>query len=348
MGKSVFYLLAALVMVTGCRPTTRKGGGEPPKALTMLCRVATTPVKDQGKSDLCWAFAMLATIESEHIMRGDSVNLSADYVARQLLRWQAARCYLSEGRQPITLRGTMPMLVRLITTYGVEPFDTYCRLDSNVNWHVLARRLAQKAAGAASLTSLYKAADALMDEQIGLLPNIIAMGGAQYTALEFAHSVCSPGEYVALTSFTHHPFGQPFVLEVPDNATQEAFLNVPLDSLMGHIRAALTAGHPVCWEGDISESGFDWPRGIARLAQEATPCTQEQRQQAFETRRTTDDHVMELCGIARDTEGHEYFLAKNSWGTGNACHGYMYLSAGYVRLKTIAVMMTREAFGASK
>lgn len=36
-----------------------------------------TPVKDQGRSPLCWAYSMLATIETEHIMLGDSVNLSS-------------------------------------------------------------------------------------------------------------------------------------------------------------------------------------------------------------------------------------------------------------------------------
>jgi len=43
-----------------------------------------TPVKDQGQSQLCWAYAMLATIETEHLLRGDSVNLSARYVGRML------------------------------------------------------------------------------------------------------------------------------------------------------------------------------------------------------------------------------------------------------------------------
>ena len=45
-----------------------------------------TPVKNQGKSELCWAYAMLATIETEHILQGDSVNLSAVYVGRMLKR----------------------------------------------------------------------------------------------------------------------------------------------------------------------------------------------------------------------------------------------------------------------
>ena len=43
-----------------------------------------TPVKDQGNTEFCWAYAMLATIETEHILRGDSVNLSPQYLGRML------------------------------------------------------------------------------------------------------------------------------------------------------------------------------------------------------------------------------------------------------------------------
>ena len=34
-----------------------------------------TPVKDQGRSPLCWLYAMLAVVESDRLMLGDSVNL---------------------------------------------------------------------------------------------------------------------------------------------------------------------------------------------------------------------------------------------------------------------------------
>ena len=48
----------------------------------------TTPVKDQGNSNACWIYAMLATIESEHLRDGDSVNLSATYLCRHALAEQ--------------------------------------------------------------------------------------------------------------------------------------------------------------------------------------------------------------------------------------------------------------------
>src|SRR3712207_7161582 len=85
----------------------------------------TTPVKNQCISVLCWPYAMLATIETEHLMQGDSVNLSADYVARMYLEEQARRSFIGRGQPAISLRGTAPMLLRLIHTHGLAPYDSY-------------------------------------------------------------------------------------------------------------------------------------------------------------------------------------------------------------------------------
>ena len=74
--------IATLLFTTGCSEQQKvKSGGEQ-QTFTDEVRLSYTPVKNQGKSSLCWAYAMLATIETEHIMRGDSVNLSPAYVAR--------------------------------------------------------------------------------------------------------------------------------------------------------------------------------------------------------------------------------------------------------------------------
>ncbi|MBF1604828.1 MAG: cysteine protease, partial [Prevotella sp.] len=37
--------------------------------------------------------------------------------------------------------------------------------------------------------------------------------------------------------------------------------------------------------------------------------------------------------------GCRFFLCKNSWGTANRYHGFMFLSENYVRMKTIAVVL---------
>ena len=76
--RSVVFMVVALLL-TGC-------SDRPPKEYVHDVLLPMTPIKDQGQSQLCWAYAMLATIETEHILRGDSVNLSAVYIGRMLKR----------------------------------------------------------------------------------------------------------------------------------------------------------------------------------------------------------------------------------------------------------------------
>lgn len=328
-------LLFSALTLASCRPE-QKPAAAAKETFTDEVRLAFTPVKNQGSSSLCWAYAMLATIETEHIMMGDSVNLSPHYAARCLLADEVRRCFLSKGRLGINMRGTAPRLLRLIAEYGIMPYDSYNA--PQLNYNALARRLQMATGTSRTLSAADSAAEGMLNEYIGHLPRAVYMLGAEYTPCEFAHSVCMRGEYSALTSFTHHPFGEEFVLEVPDNRSGEMFLNVPIDELMSRIERSLRAGHPVCWEGDVSEPGFSFARGTAVL-QAGKPCTQAARQAEFERLGTTDDHCMELIGIARDSKGRRWFIAKNSWGTANPYGGLMYLSADYVRMKTIAVVV---------
>lgn len=335
MKKHAAILLLAAIAAASCRQA-RDEKAAPTEAFTTEVRLAATPVKNQGSSTLCWAYAMLATIETEHIMMGDSVNLSPDYAARCLLADEARRCFLSAGKSGITLRGTAPQLLRVIAEYGIMPYDSYNA--PRLNYNALARRLRLATATSRTLAAADSTVQAMLNERVGWLPRAVYMLGAEYTPREFAHSVCMRGEYTALTSFTHHPFGEEFVLEVPDNRTGELFLNVPIDELMRRIEHSLRTGHPVCWEGDVSEPGFSFAKGTAVLPA-GKPCTQAARQADFERLRTTDDHCMCLIGIARDRHGRRFFIAKNSWGTANPYGGMMYLSEDYVRMKTIAVVM---------
>lgn len=309
--------------------------------------IKITPVKDQGESDLCWIYAMLATIESERLMLGDSVNLSADFLARHFMEEQARRCYLITNAD-ITTRGMASMTLRLLQEYGITHWDAY---HLNVNFDVVARKVKKtvEANRGKGLEEMSQSLTGMLDESARPLPRFVFMLGMEYTTQEFALSVCLPGEYIALTSFTHHPYGQPFRLEVADNYYQDEFLNLPLDTLMAHIDRALTAGHPVCWEGDISEPGFSWPKGFAKTKDDdekenGNPKTDaDTRQHAFEQGETTDDHCMELIGIT-NIKGKKYYLAKNSWGEDNDLGGFMYLSENYLRMKTIAVWMTHDAY----
>ena len=122
MKKIVGYIICSVLLFSACSQPKKTQKRNP--FVTEIC-LKTTPVKDQGRSSLCWLYAMLATIETNHLMQGDSVNLSTDYVARQLLMESARRYYLSRGTTPINMRGMGTRLLTLIQTYGAVPFDDY-------------------------------------------------------------------------------------------------------------------------------------------------------------------------------------------------------------------------------
>lgn len=337
--KHIVLLFIAVAFAASCGNGRRqKEGGKPCFHIETLNK--TTPVKDQGGSPLCWIYAMLATIESDRLMMGDSVNLSPHYVARMALRSMAADSYTGGGRDTLSLRAMAPHALALIDLYGVMPYDSY---RSECNYNVLCRRLdrlvRQNVGRLSGFGPLLKTADNMMDEAINPLPKHVYMLGAEYTPVEFAHSVCMPGDYQWLTSFSHFPFYRQVSLAVPDNKTGESFLNVPIDTLMNRMVKALRRGRSVCWEGDISEPGFLFKKGVARLQKHETDLSQQARQRMFETFRTTDDHCLELIGLAHDENGEPFFVCKNSWGTGNPYKGLMFMSFAYARMKTIAVAL---------
>ena len=350
MRNPFLYLFICIALVCSCH---KREAQKPAEQFTDEVRLKTTPVQDQGHSELCWIHAMLATIETERLMQGDSLTLSVDYVARMMLQEEARRRYLSKGTTAISLRGTMPMTLHLMERHGAELFASYHARDK-VNYGILRGKVEQTTDMMLSrkqgLEQLEKAVGELLDSAIDFMPRFVFMYGAEYTPLEFAHSVWHKDDYVAVTSFDHHPYGQSVVLEIPDNKMSDSFLNVPLDTLMQRIERSIRAGHPVGWEGDVTEPGFSFRQGVARLDSSTSVSMQRLsaedivalRQQQFERFLTTDDHCMALVGIGRDRQGRKYYLAKNSWGKKNPYGGFMYLAEDYVKLKTIAVMLKNE------
>src|SRR5574344_232892 len=65
--------------------------------------------------------------------------------------------------------------------------------------------------------------------------------------------------------------------------------------------------------------------------------TQEMRQEA------TDDHGMHIYGIAKDQNGKEYYMVKNSWGKYGDYKGTWYMTKTYVAYKTMDFMVNKNA-----
>ena len=75
--------------------------------------------------------------------------------------------------------------------------------------------------------------------------------------------------------------------------------------------------------------------------------TQEMRQVAFDIQETTDDHGMQIYGIAKDQNGTKYYLVKNSWGETGKYKGIWYASEAFVKYKTTSITVNKSGVPAS-
>ena len=71
--------------------------------------------------------------------------------------------------------------------------------------------------------------------------------------------------------------------------------------------------------------------------------TQEMRQKAYDNYETTDDHGMQIYGIAKDQLGKKYYMVKNSWGTNSRYDGIWYASEAFVAYKTMNIVVHKDA-----
>ena len=155
----------------------------------------STPVKNQGSSSLCWAYAMLGTIESERLMMGDSVNLSVDYLARMLLEEQAREAFFAGGRKQVSLRGTASMALRLLERYGMLHEDTYH--GQQVNYNVLARKVQLAASRSTSLQKM----DELVDEMLTL--KLVSCRGLSFSGMLNIRQNSLLTAFVCLMNISH-------------------------------------------------------------------------------------------------------------------------------------------------
>lgn len=215
----------------------------------------------------------------------------------------------------------------------------------------------------------------IYDTYLGKCPEKFTYKGQEYTPKTFAESLgINPDDYVSLTSFTHHPFYTQMNIEIPDNWRNGLSYNLPLEEFTSVIENAVKNGYTVAWGSDVSEDGFtrdgiavmpDAARGAEltgsdmahwlglraedkrkELTSKPMPeitVTQEMRQEAFDNWETTDDHGMLIYGIAKDQNGKEYYMVKNSWGINNPYKGTWYASKPFVAYKTINVLVHKNA-----
>ncbi len=335
--------------------------------------VQATPVKDQGKTGACWAFSTVSFIESELMrMERGEFDLSEMYLVRNVYPKKAERYVRMHGRSNFSDGGLSHDVMTTIKEFGIVPEEIYmgrASEDAEHNHHelqaVLEGMLNGLVANKEPLSRHWLTAyESVLDTYLGADPEQFRYKGKNYTPLSFEEKVLgiNPDDYIELTSFNDRPFYQKVMLEVPDNWSNGMYYNLPLHELIKVMENALENGYSIVWDGDISEREFNFNKGVATVPlkdwkqktldekretgamyEPEKKITQQMRQEAFITQNTTDDHLMHIIGLVQDDNKTKYYLTKNSWGKSNKLGGYIYMSEAYIMLKTISLMVHKDA-----
>ncbi len=379
----LFYLLAAgiLLCYTGFAQSI---DGYVFKEIKTL---PATPVKNQYRSGTCWSFSGISFFESELLRMGKGeYDLSEMFVVRNAYDKKAEKYVRMQGSINFAGGGAFNDVTMVISDYGIVPESAYPGRKYGEEKHIHAEldnifkayieAVVQNKNNKLSL-SWHPGFEGLLNAYFGNYPDTFTYEGINYTPQSFAGELgLKMDNYVMISSFTHHPFYKPFILEVPDNWGWGEVWNVTLEEMTEIIDNSIKEGYTVAWAADVSEKGFSWKKGIAIVPVEefedisnlerakwdrlsdterqkliydfSKPgkekvITQEMRQAAFDNYETTDDHGMHITGLAQDQNGTEYYLVKNSWSElGSPYNGYLYVSRPFVKYKTTSILVNKN------
>jgi len=382
--KNINLLLLSVFLISNLNLTAQDG-----YKFTDTKRLKVTSVKDQHRSGTCWSFSGLAFLEAEMIRKGvtDVPDLSAMYVVRH--------CYYDKSIKHVRLHGNLNLggggafhdVIYVLKNYGLVPEDVYTGLQYGEDNHVhgeMDKVIKEYVNGVIKnknkkLSTAWKTGlNGILDAYLGKQFVKFTYKEKEYTPKSFVKFVTrlNADDYITITSFNHHPYYKPFVLEIPDNWLWAEAQNLPMQEMLQVIDNSIAKGYTVAWATDVSEKGFSYRNGVAVVPGkdiksmndsergkwekmtkkeknallysfdkpvEEKKITQQMRQDAFDNYQTTDDHGMLIIGTAKDQNGKKYYIVKNSWDTSNKYKGYLYVSEAFVLYKTTNIMVHKNA-----
>jgi bleomycin hydrolase len=314
-----------------------------------------TSVKDQNMSSTCWSFSSNSFLESELIRMGNGeFDLSEMFVARYSMIRKIQRHLLLKGKNFFTPGGQFHDVMWVIKNYGIVPEVVYsgkARGESNHNHAEMDTVFSRFVTDCVShgITQLNKEqnhfVDSILDHYLGQVPKEFMYKEKKYTPQNFLRQVLKfdPDDYVEITSYTHHPFYKPFILEDKYNWTGDAYINVTITDFSRITDSALKNGYTVGWDGDADDPDFHFSDGLACL-QKPVISFQKERQIAFENQSTLLDHMMHIVAVTKDRYGKKWYYIKNSWGNySNALGGFLFMRDDYFKIRTVAIIVNKKA-----
>lgn len=339
---------------------------------TPVVNIETTSIKNQGSSGTCWSYSGNSFLETEMIKKGKTpVDIAEIYTARCVYIEKAKNYVRMHGAVSWGDGGELHDVVNIYAKYGALPQSVY----NGLNYGTAANKFGEmqdalkgmldgiiKNANGKLTPNWIVAFTAALDAYLGTVPEKFDYNGKTYTPQTFAKEVVglNAADYVEMTSLNDQPFYQKAFLPVPDNWAFEQAYNVQMDDMTTVIDNALKNGYSVGWATDCSEKYFSWKNGVAYVPEKdfedmneaekrdmfngpkpERTITPALRQQGLDNFTTTDDHGMQIVGLAKDQTGREYYIVKNSWGESNDYKGYIYVTKNFVKFKTTGLLVNK-------
>ena len=385
MAKRFFTLALAGLMAFGATAQNEEGF-----VFTTVKENPITSIKNQNRAGTCWCYSSLAFIESELLRMGKGeYDFSEMYIVHNTYLDRADKAVRTHGDASFSQGGSFYDVLYGMEHFGLVPeaemrpgvmygdtLSNHTELSavSDAVVAAIAKGRHSKLQSDAEGNMLWKKAiESIHDIYLGERPESFTVNGKEYTPKSYYESTgLNADDYVSLTSYTHHPFYESFVLEIQDNWRWAQSYNLPIDELMEVFDNAIMNGYTIAWGSDVSESGFT-RNGVAvmpdaekaqelsgsdmahwlklspaekKLTEKPQPqkwCTQEERQLGDDNWETTDDHGMLIYGIAKDQAGNEYYMVKNSWGKSGKYEGIWYASKAFACYKTMNIVVHKDA-----
>ena len=385
--------VAALVVLSAAGAKKKEAKTDKDSLIfTPIVENPVTSIKNQNNSGTCWAYSSLAFLESEIIKKHPEmkdIDLCESFLVSKTYIDRADRNVRTHGDASFSQGGSFYDAIFCMKNYGlipegIMPYPTTLYGDSLFNFTTFfppmeAYIKAISGSEAKKVNPAWKKnVQSMVDNYFGQCPEEFEYKGKKYTPKSFVkeYLTLDPNDYVSLTSYTHHPFYESFILEIQDNWRWASSYNLPLDEFMRVMEESVKNGWTFAWGADVSEDGFSRRTGKNRCvatvpdvkssagvgsdqsrwtgekagakitqsdnAGEKT-ITQEMRQEGYDNWTTTDDHGMQIYGIAKDQNGKEYFMMKNSWGDYGPFKGFWYVSKPYVAYKTMNIIINKNA-----
>ena len=377
-------IFAAALMLCTISATAQQSSRGPEYEFKTIKENPVTSVKNQYRSGTCWCFSAISFVESEILRtKGIETDLSEMFVVGKSYHDRAVKYVRVDGHLNFAAGSSFGDVFHVIKDYGIVPQEAmpgfnygtdkpeHSELDAALKGYVEA---IVKNPNKKLSTAWVNGFDGIVAAYFGEYPEGFSVNGTEYTPESYRDYLgINTDDYVNLTSFTHHPFYEPFILEVCDNWRWDSAYNLPIDELMAVMYNAIDKGYTIAWGSDVSEKGFtrngiavvpveqdakpaagsDQEKWVGKAAEkpeevkselpEEMTITQEMRQEGYDRKTTTDDHGMHIYGLAQDQNGTTYFIVKNSWGEAGKYKGIWYASDAFVRYKTLNIVVHKNA-----